>query len=780
MSSPARKSARRRQPSKKYTVDAFEGLDIPDSVADSTRPAPIPIEDSGDDADFHADANVSPEPAEDELSNAGDIEREEPDELDDANTQAEEEYDNEEESVVGASDAEKPLFRKGKRKKPEWGKSKGGRAHQADPRFQPRGLLEPATRGSKEVQRLFMFGPTVEDQTPPLQGHFKWSAEPTLPSRNSSAGGFGGFTRSFSLREEAVKRESDEGWEWYDLEGGKESFSTAQAVSALDPAEGQTYMPAISTPPLKFAMGPFKDQRLYKLHVGSSMNLNEAFVPEAPSADLPTPSQDPRSVRNGWFVNLGRRVTSLDWVPNQKGPRQFLAISTLSDTVSESEEAAYEATKSPAFTPQPSYKASIQIWEFRADDDGRVDMQQPPQLRRVICTAWGELKSLKWCPAPRIYPESSETSALNLGLLASFWGDGAVRVLDVSISASVDMACEYVRYNGAALAIRPPNTVCSCFTWLSSTGIAVASANGTLGVWHIPSSIKATHMHHPGQDSQPSSVQSAEPVMYASLATTYILGIVSCYPSRPNMLLATTMAGHLFMLDLMDMSSNTTLSPGVTIRSTRTRIGRTILVWHDWSQMALSADDNFTLVAYPLRRFFRQIGCTRYKSPPMDVAVSPCHPFVLAGCAGGEVVSNNPLRRAYESKVPIWNQAWFRHEWRPLKADEALDDAKSGEDIGMEGAGPETDGQARERKGAMGSPPSSGICRILEGFKCDFVRLFNTEDSFAHRENGTIYTTVHELNSAVTGVVWNPNLHVGGWAAAGMASGLLRVEDISS
>jgi transcription factor C subunit 6 len=27
---------------------------------------------------------------------------------------------------------------------------------------------------------------------------------------------------------------------------------------------------------------------------------------------------------------------------------------------------------------------------------------------------------------------------------------------------------------------------------------------------------------------------------------------------------------------------------------------------------------------------------------------------------------------------------------------------------------------------------------------------------------------------------WNPNLHVGGWIAAGIANGLVRVEDVAS
>ncbi len=45
--------------------------------------------------------------------------------------------------------------------------------------------------------------------------------------------------------------------------------------------------------------------------------------------------------------------------------------------------------------------------------------------------------------------------------------------------------------------------------------------------------------------------------------------------------------------------------------------------------------------------------------------------------------------------------------------------------------------------------------------------------------NGVMFATVYEEASAVTALAWNPNLHVGGWAAAGMGSGLVRIEDLA-
>ena len=75
---------------------------------------------------------------------------------------------------------------------------------------------------------------------------------------------------------------------------------------------------------------------------------------------------------------------------------------------------------------------------------------------------------------------------------------------------------------------------------------------------------------------------------------------------------------------------------------------------------------------------------------------------------------------------------------------------------------------------------SNGISRILEGFRCKQVKLFNSEDAFTHREDGAVYSTVYEPESSIHSLSWNPNLHLGGWIAAGMASGLVRIENIAS
>ncbi|KAH0131476.1 hypothetical protein KCU66_g2940, partial [Aureobasidium melanogenum] len=757
MEAPSRKSGRRRQPSKKYTVDAFEGLDIGDGI-----PLSVETPDDDQDDDFHVDTNASPEPPDDDLSADG------------AAEQDEEEYHSphdlvsDEESIIGGSEADAPTITRGfkKVKFDEIAKMKG------DPRYNPRGLLEPAARGSKELQRLFFFGPAKDDQMPALKSHYRWGAELTIPSHEANAGGFGGFTTSYYHGDAAIKSESEDGWNWYEKEGGRETFRSRQPSTFLSPREAQIYISPAAHQTCQVLMGPYKRQSLFELKLHASLDLNDPWVPQASSVSTPAPAQDAKSQRNGWMLNLGEKIQHLEWAPNLSGSRQFLAVTTSPLIGSDPEEQNFSAPYAPAFAPRPPSKSSIQIWEFCATSQGRIDATCAPILRKVICSEWGDVKTFRWCPMPRHSLAEQASERLNLGLLAGIWADGALRVLDVFVSAKDVGETEYELVSSAAFTAQPPNTICTCLTWLSSTSVIAGCANGCIGVWNIPSSLQTA-----STGDQRNS--NAEPLIYSSISPTYILNVTTCYPSRPNIMISSSMSGHIQMTDLMEMTSKATMAPAATVRASRSRVGRSVLVWHEFAQVVLTVDDNFTLVAFPIRRFFRQISFTRYKSSVACLAHSPVHPFVMAGCIGGEAISNNPLRRAYENKVPIWNQTWFTHEWRQRSTEKSISIGASNGDEVMTDAPNEPEDHVTSTKSAADSTPQE-ISRVLEGFKCKEIKLFNTEDAFTHRENGAVYSTVYDLKTSIKSMSWNPNLHVGGWIAAGIANGLVRVEDIAS
>jgi transcription factor C subunit 6 len=760
MDASNRKSSRRKQPSKRYTVDAFEGLDIGDGIS-------LPLEtpdDEDEDADFHMDPNASPEPPDEDLSADGAAEEDD----DEEEYQSPHDLVSDEELIVGGSEIDAPTITRGfKRVKfDEIAKMKG------DPRYNPRGLLEPAARGSKELQRLFFFGPAKDDQMPALKSHYRWGAELTIPSHEANAGGFGGFKTSYYHGDAAMKTESEKGWEWYEKKGGMESFECHQKSSSLSSQFARDYISPAALHKCKLLMGPYKRQSLFELKLHESLNLNDPWVPKSSSAETPAPAQDTKSLRNGWMLNLGEKVQHLEWAPSLQGSRQFLAVTTSPLLGSDPEEQKFAAPYAPAFAPRPPSKSSIQIWEFRATPQGRIDTAFGPFLRKTFCSEWGDVKMFKWCPMPRKLSPEQPSERMGLGTLAGVWADGALRVLDVFVRGKDSDETEYELLESAAFTAQPPNTICTCLTWLSSTSVIAGCANGCVGIWNIPSSLQSA-----STNTQP--IPNAEPVIFSPLSPTYILNVTTCYPSRPNIMISSSMSGHIQMTDLTEVTSKATMTPSATVRASRSRVGRSVLVWHEFAQVILTVDDNFTLIAYPIRRFFRQISFTRYKSSVSCLAYSPVHPFVMAGCVGGEAISNNPLRRAYENKVPIWNQTWFTHEWRQSSTEEHTSIGASADDEIMADASNESETHVTSTKSKTG-PATQEISRVLEGFKCKEIKLFNTEDAFTHRENGAVYSTVYDLKTSIKSMSWNPNLHVGGWIAAGIANGLVRVEDVAS
>jgi len=781
-----RKSGRTRQPSKKYGESALDspnvdGVVVGDDAVGGPSEEPnnednedeefiAPAEPDQDDDDDHASADDLSQPIDDD-SNA---EEQPPDDGGDDSFEDEDKFA-----------ARKRVVVRSRRAGPQKVKPTSV-SHTGPAKPLSRGLLDHR-KGSKEHNLIATFGPAPEDQNPAIQAQYRWGSEPTLPSRKADASGFGGFHRGYYRTEAMRKREMDNDWIWYDEDGGRVAFERRQTTTDLEALSAKDYLPR-DRPPREVIMGPYRRQKMTKIALGRAINLNQPFTS---TADLGAPQQDQTSIRHGWLLNLGDKVQCLDWAPNQDGKRQYLALATVPLEGHPTGHPPYKEPEAPAFTPQQPYKATIQIWEFTAGDENRISEQVPPKLRKVICTEWGDVKSIKWCPVPRKEPVPTIPSvSLSLGLLAGIWGDGAVRVLDISVQSSDDIPTQYEHCTTAALTCHPPHTLCTTVTWLSATGIAAGCANGCVGIWHLP-----TALHDP--------TPNALSTLFSPIQTGYILSLTSCYPSRPQILLASSTSGHITMTDLSLVTPTTGFDPSTTIPGPRSRFGKPVLAWHDFGQMVLMTDDNYTLQGAALRRFHRQIRLTRYGAACVVLATSPVHPFVMAGTLAGETVGTNPLRRVFNNKSEIWNQVWFAHEWRRAKvpdiriahllqqpvnqqtsqadggAVDTADDDRD-EDTKMLDASQQDNHENNDRNlDPTTSEDDAGPVRISESFKAEQVRLVNDDDAFKNRVGGVAFTTVHERPTAVSALGWNPNVHVGGWCAAGMASGLLRVEDVA-
>ncbi|KAJ9621261.1 hypothetical protein H2203_007313 [Taxawa tesnikishii (nom. ined.)] len=730
---PSRRSGRRRQSSKKYTTDPFEGLDIDDSGNESQQ---VPAdEDDATDAEFAVDAVPSPE-AEDDLEMEDAFEPE----ASEGRSDAGEDFVDEDEPVNRK--AGRPLGIPSEAARPAARDSNGRRIVTTN--RDTRGLHDPLVRTSKEARRLHLFGSSRADQEPAVRAHYKWSEEPSLPSRKPTLAGFGGFSHGFYRSENTRKKEAAESWNWYDEDGGKEAFRDLQQCKLLDEAQGRLYLPQPGK--RDFLMGAYNQQRLFSLDGLASMKLDQGWSGTNENVG-------PRQQKHGFMLNAGAKVHSMEWAPNQTAKRQFLVVSTVPLRGRDTGYPPFEEPTAPAFTPQRPYRSALQIWEFTEGQGNYIDTSTAPRLVQVVCTDWGDVKEIKFCPVPRIYVLTADQETINLGLLAGVWGDGITRVLDISVPVSTSLPTQYIHCRRAAFSSIPPNTVCTCVTWLSSTGLAAGCSNGNVAIYNLPTSLAASartvqsyasmQARDPQLDPQ-TITRNCTPVLYSAIAPTYILTLTSY---------------------LTQVTSAGGFGATTTIPSQRSRFGKVALAWHDIAQMTLTVDENFTLIGNPLRQFFGNMGLSRFKSGVTCIAVSPVHPFLMAGTLGGEAVANNPIRRTLDSKTSIWNLIWFAHDWRSGRAPVAP---------------PESTNAPPKPAATPSKPRHEGeLSRFLEGFHSDRMKLFNADDALPHKDQGIMYSTIHEMETAVTAVCWNPNIHVAGWCAAGMADGLLRVEDVA-
>ncbi|KAI9714072.1 MAG: hypothetical protein M1812_006519 [Candelaria pacifica] len=743
-STPVRKSQRKRQRTK-YSLDAFEGLDILSDDSQILDAGQRDDEDEDDDFAFNDAIEEAETPEPNDLSLG---------EGSDGGEGSSTRSYNEEGSVDGSIAGSSPDSL-GSRKRNHHGNQVP--ADYQGPAIDPNSLTVRGTqdrlhsRGVPETWKFaskwdiykYMLGTGTEDLANFVLARDKWGNEPTLPKREVNEYGSGGFGHSFSHTEPKRDMEATKGWDWYYEHGGKEQFAARQSTCVLAPEEGLDYMPKPKKPEQSVLMGPNNKENLHKVKTGGTLSVSEVWKEATTHGSKPRSSTGIRKGRReGWMLNVGTSVKSLGWAPNQTGVTQYLAISTFSlvnEKATKTSSAPQEPTIAPAYAPSTPSPACIQIWAFRASTvpgrEGWMDLSQPPELRYVICTDWGPVKHLSWCPVPRNFRNAVDDGIVDLGLLGGIWGDGKARVLDIQCPSSWGAKTVYCRYSQACFESIPPETICTSIHWLSGSDIGAGCANGFVALWNIsemppsgPPDTTASDTTTPGL-KHPYS----RPWFYQLIHQTYILSLKTAYPSHPHFLITSSMDGYLRLTDLR--------APDVDyVYSIRSRIGADSIVWCDPMQCILVNEENNFVKAFPLRRFFTSVGVARLSSPVSSLASGIAHPMLLAGCSDGSVVAVNPIRRILNSKIPYYQQTWFQHDWT--------------------------------RKG-------DGCSRISEGFKVESPSLTKTTDGDGKSREGAVQATIYEEPARITQVAWNPNLEYGGWAAAGMGTGLIRVEDLA-
>ena len=742
---PQRRSGRQRVPNKKYTNDAFEGLEIFSS--DSEVEQILQEEYDSRDEDFPEDQVAVESDDLDEENGST------PENVSDGSAIATPVEDNGDahSDVDLDEDTVEPVFSdRFVPKQPRFSKLQ---AIRRDADVHSRGMPENplGTNRSQMPSRVrILAGSGDEDVSQVVRSRDQWAADPTLPSRKR-------MCRHFSHTDEKRHLEATVGWDWYYKLGGRERFAETQRSKLLDPLLGMKYIPRIDHNSHPFLMGPYGRQTLFSLASCQTLGLSEAWngtTAASEKQDLDNNDSDRKRQRHGWMLNAGAGVKCLDWASNCENDTQYLALATISPNDSRFQGTTEEA---PAFTPELPTPSCVQIWAFT------VDGIRQPKLQVVLCTEWGEVKQLKWCPVPRGSPLSEKAN--HRGLLAGIWGDGYVRVVEVCLASREQiLETTYEKLDFAVFAARPRDTLSTCVTWLSATDIAVGHSNGYLAVYNIDppnqqsfagnGSPKETH--DTGSDPSHShfnsfGTQDTEPVpkpwLYMPVHPTYILTILSSYPSHPALIITTSLSGYYRLTSLLAPQTDYVLS-------IRTRWPSSSLTYSDALLGALGPEESSqTIRLWGLRCFYTSAGVSNVGSsigPGQGVIDSgKCHSSVAYGGTDGSVIVTNPIRRILGKKGIGLQQCIFKHDWvrKPSNGD--------GND------------QAGERH---------GMSRILEGFKLEKVDM-SVKGGKKFRESEMI--TIYEPETAVTALAWDPNLVCGGWLAVGWGSGLVRVQDVA-
>jgi transcription factor C subunit 6 len=756
----SRRQSRNKATTSYRVEEDYSFLDEEDESAGPSRPRnPRAQDDDEDGDDFMPDANAE-EPEDDEFDE--DVVEEEESE---DGAASDEEVFVRESSIVIVDEAKSTPLRpsKGKGKsKPaaqvlpqippakavvpvqvphSFAKSGGRKVNMDDDKIRSRGIADFSGKGGQEVRLRDLFGPAHIDLKPILRTRDEWRLQETLPLRDS------GLKRSPF---ESMKARADEARAvkaWY-TKIGREEFLKGQKTTVLSQEEAKMYMLHDDADSINVLMGKTSSPQVQPLKRNSYVNIADPF--------------EDKAQRRGWLLNLGARIQDAHWMTNEQGSTQYLAVVVEQKDAPDQQPPPMEQPTAPAFSALKPFPASIQIWAFGSTEDHTLDSSVKPRLALVICADWGAAKQLRWSPVSphdRKVPLDGRES-VDVGLLAGRWSDGRVRVLNIEIPEcnTEDAEPVFIHISHAAFEVSIPQTVASCLQWFSATTFAVGTAAGTLAVWTLT---------RPGTLSSASSNDySPKPWLYKKIGDTYVLTLISGWPSQPNFLSVTTADGFARIYDIRHIEAE-------TVASVRGRVLVVTQAWHEHTQSFIMPDEYYILKHNNIRRFYHNIYSARAESSIVRVASSPVHPGVLIGTASGAVFGTNPVGRVVNTKVVPWQQNWFMHEWRPPVEKMVFKPS-------VQGAGTQDDGaQGAQTSTVPPSALSQPMVRITEGYKPTQPGIAYSTTSKKKPENETsTLITIFEEQSSISALAWNPNLRFGTWAAAGMNSGLLRVEDI--
>jgi transcription factor C subunit 6 len=310
-----------------------------------------------------------------------------------------------------------------------------------------RGIMDPKDHVAKPMHYALTFGSDERDLLSAMYMRDRWfrGIDACLPTRfalEQPEGSDYGYGPTLGIEPADVETERTTGWDWLYNDTGKK-LRKKQTLSKISETDAlQNYFPAPKNEKHTVLMGPANQQTPIHLGYRESYNFGEIWKDiKARKSDQSAQTQ----VREGWLMNFGSKVQCMAWAPNQDGLSQYMAVvAPLSDEQKKIYHPAGSEPLSP-FYPTPPYSCALQLWEFKGKKTGErtntLNMDFEPRLRLALCSEWGDLRRMAWCPMGRERRREDETGDReHIGLLAGIWGDGFLRVVDVSIQRKTGKA----------------------------------------------------------------------------------------------------------------------------------------------------------------------------------------------------------------------------------------------------------------------------------------------------------------------------------------------------
>lgn len=253
-----------------------------------------------------------------------------------------------------------------------------------------------------------------------------------------------------------------------------------------------------------------------------------------------------------------------------------------------------------------------------------------------------------------------------------------------------------------------------------------------------------------------------------------VVDVATGYPCQPYLVASTPIGGTSKLVDLSCPTYETT-----EVQTNAVSWQPNMLAYSPHIQgffsVYPSANALNTMVGFMHQRFFpvvRRIFIG--ESYNSSLGVGKTHPFLLVGTSDGSLWCMNPQVELFNSRRELTDRLrLFQHEHRPKElfpSDSSA--AQGGASRIMHGfaieKGRSPKGEVKAQQGKKAKRPTKADMDAAEG---------NDDDEAGGLMDPT-RGIVYEPLSRITAVEWNPNEGYGCWAAAAMASGLVRIMDL--